>query len=58
MDYSIKKKEIQAKFDELTAKRDQCVAETQNIETELLRLQGEYRLITELEKPVLTVLTQ
>ncbi len=46
--YEKKKKELTDKFNELRERQNRLIAESNEIEKELLRLQGEYRLIEQL----------
>jgi hypothetical protein len=46
--YEDKKAEIDKKFNELKDRQNQLIAQSNQIEQELLRLQGEYRLLEQL----------
>ena len=48
MDYTAKKKELEQKSKELSRQRDTLMSQADEIGKELLRIQGEYRLIGEL----------
>ena len=48
--YKEKKQEIETKFNQTKAQLEQANLQAQNLAAELNRLQGEFRLISQLEK--------